>query len=238
MSTHIGAAPGAVAKGILLPGDPLRAKYIAENYFEAPEQFNRIRDMWGYTGTYKGKRVSVMGTGMGVPSVSIYATELMQDYGVKNLIRIGTCGSMSTDIHIKDVIAVEGACTDSDLNHRVFPGTYCPVADFELLRTAVKKARERGVNVAVGRVLTSDNFYQEELLTGRNELWIKYGVLAAEMESAALFTLAKKFDARALALLTVSDSIVLKEPEMTPDERERSLDDMITTALDTLCEFV
>ena len=238
MSTHIGAAPGAIAKGILLPGDPMRAKYIAENYLEAPECFNQVRGMLGFTGTYKGKRVSVMGTGMGVPSISIYVNELMNEYGVKVAMRIGTCGAMNADVHVKDLIAVEGASTDNDFNHHVFPGTYCPIADFDLLRTAVTKAKGRGVSTHVGQVLTSDTFYQEELLVDRNALWVKYGILAAEMETASLYTFAKKYGVRALTLLTVSDSIVGKEPEMTAQEREKSLDDMITTALETLVEFV
>ncbi|MDO4566239.1 MAG: purine-nucleoside phosphorylase [Oscillospiraceae bacterium] len=238
MSIHIGAEPGAVASGILLPGDPLRAKYIAENYFENPVQFNKVRGMYGFTGTYRGKRVSTMGSGMGMPSISIYATELMRDYGVKTAIRIGTCGSMSLDLHIKDMIAAEGASTDSDIN-RIFPGTYCPVADFDLLRASVRIAKEKGLSMRVGMVLSSDCFYQEELTGPRsNELWIKYGALAGEMETAALYTLAKKYGVRALSLLTVSDSIVGKEAELSADERQTSLDNMICTALDTLCEFV
>ncbi|MEG0752079.1 MAG: purine-nucleoside phosphorylase [Oscillospiraceae bacterium] len=238
MSTHIGAKLGDVASGILLPGDPLRAKYIAERYFKNPVQFNNVRGILGFTGEYNGKRVSVMGTGMGIPSMAIYATELMGQYGVESAIRIGTCGSMNPDIHIKDIIFAQGACTDSDFNRQVFPGNYCPVADFELLRAAHKKAEELGIKPWVGNVLSSDTFYQEELLVDRNALWIKYGVMAAEMESAPLFTIAKKFGRRALSILTVSDSTVSKEREMTSQERERSLDDMITIALATLCEFI
>lgn len=239
MSTHIGAAAGDIAKGILLPGDPRRAKYIAENFLQDPKQFNNIRGMLGFTGTYKGKRVSVMGTGMGMPSISIYVTELLRDYGVENAIRIGTCGSMNPDIHIKDIILAEGACTDSMINQSVFGGTYCPVSDFDLLRTAYKKSRALGIKTWVGNVLSSDNFYQESLVCEKaNALWMKYGVMAAEMESAALLTLAKKYNARALGMLTVSDSIVAKEPEMTALEREQSLRDMITIALETVCEFI
>ena len=239
MSTHIGAAAGDIAKGILLPGDPRRAKYIAENFLQDPKQFNNIRGMLGFTGTFKGKRVSVMGTGMGMPSISIYVTELLRDYGVENAIRIGTCGSMNPDIHIKDIILAEGACTDSMINQSVFGGTYCPVSDFDLLRTAYKKSRALGIKTWVGNVLSSDNFYQESLVCEKaNALWMKYGVMAAEMESAALLTLAKKYNARALGMLTVSDSIVAKEPEMTALEREQSLRDMITIALETVCEFI
>ena len=189
--------------------------------------------------TFKGKRVSVMGTGMGMPSISIYVTELLRDYGVENAIRIGTCGSMNPDIHIKDIILAEGACTDSMINQSVFGGTYCPVSDFDLLRTAYKKSRALGIKTWVGNVLSSDNFYQESLVCEKaNALWMKYGVMAAEMESAALLTLAKKYNARALGMLTVSDSIVAKEPEMTALEREQSLRDMITIALETVCEFI
>ncbi len=239
MSTHIGAAAGAIAKGILLPGDPLRAKYIAESFLDEPALFNNVRGILGYTGTYKGKRVSVMGTGMGMPSISIYATELFRDYGVENAIRIGTCGSMNPEIHIKDVILAQGACTDNMMNRNIFGGTYCPVSDFDLLRTAYKKSGALGVKVHVGNVLSSDSFYQEELTSEvANALWIKYGVMAAEMESAALFTLAKKFGVRALGILTVSDSIVAREPEMTAMERQQSLNDMITVALETVSEFI
>ncbi len=238
MSTHIGAQPGEIAKGILLPGDPRRANYIAENFLENPVQFNNVRGMLGFTGNYKGKRVSVMGTGMGMPSISIYATELFRDYGVEAAIRIGTSGSMDPDIHIKDVILAQGACTDSMINQSIFGGTYCPTSDFELLRTAYKKAQNLGIKTWVGNVLSSDMFYQEELTCElANAIWRKYGVMCAEMESAALLTLAKKYNARALAMVTVSDSIVAKEPELTPEEREQSLKDMITIALETICEF-
>jgi purine-nucleoside phosphorylase len=236
MSTHIGAKPGDIAQSILLPGDPMRAKYIAENFFDNPVCFNNVRNMLGFTGTYLGKRVSVMGTGMGIPSISIYATELMQQYDVQNLVRIGTCGSMKTGIKIRDIILAQGACTDSDINHHIFSGTYCPVADFDLLRTAYLKAQALGIKTWVGNVLSSDMFYNEELGPG-NELWIKYGVLGVEMEAAALFTLAKKLNRRAFALLTVSDSLVSDEAQMSPAEREQSLNSMITIALETVCEF-
>ena len=239
MSTHIGAAQGAIAKGILLPGDPLRAKYIAENFLDEPDLFNHVRGILGFTGTYKGKRVSVMGTGMGMPSISIYATELFRDYGVENAIRIGTCGTMDPNIHIKDVILAQGACTDSMMNQNIFGGTYCPVSDFDLLRTAYQKSVALGIHTHVGNVLSSDCFYQEELTCdAANAIWRKYGVMAAEMESAALLTLAKKFGVRALGILTVSDSIVSDEPEMTTLEREQSLRDMITIALETVYAFI
>lgn len=236
MSTHIGAQQGDIAKGILLPGDPRRAKYIAENFLQDPVCFNNVRGMLGYTGTYGGKRISVMGTGMGIPSISIYITELMREYGVETLIRVGTCGSFKPDIRIKDIILAEGACTTSDINHHIFSGTYCPVADFDLLRTAYQVAGEMGLTTWVGNVLSSDLFYNEELAPG-NDIWIKYGVLGVEMEAAALFTLAKKYGCRALALLTVSDSIVTDEEEMTPQQREQSLNNMIEIALKTAGAF-
>ncbi len=237
MSTHIGATPGEIAQGILLPGDPMRAKYIAQNFFTDAKQFNNVRGMLGYTGVYEGTKISVMGTGMGIPSISIYVNELMGEYGVKTAIRIGTCGSMNPELHIKDVLFAQGACTDSDFNHLTFNGTYCPTSDFELLRCAVAYAKSMGIKHKVGIVLSSDSFYQEELLAERNALWMKYGVMAAEMESAALMTIAKKYGARALGIMTVSDSIVAKEPEMTAQEREQSLNDMITIALKTACKF-
>lgn len=236
MSTHIGAEHGDIAKSILLPGDPRRAKYIAENFLSDPVCFNTVRGMLGYTGTYEGKPVSVMGTGMGIPSISIYITELMREYGVENLVRVGTCGSFKADIRIKDIILAQGACTTSDFNHNIFSGTYCPVADFDLLRTAYKKAGEMGLKTWVGNVLSSDMFYNEELGPG-DDIWIKYGVLGVEMEAASLFTLAKKHGRRALALLTVSDSLVTEEAEMTPQQREQSLNNMIEIALKTVGEF-
>ncbi|MEG0832403.1 MAG: purine-nucleoside phosphorylase [Oscillospiraceae bacterium] len=237
MSTHIGANPGDIAKGILLPGDPLRAKYIAENFLENPVCFNNVRGMLGFTGTYKGKRISAMGTGMGIPSISIYVNELMRDYGVENLIRIGTCGSMRPEIKMKDVIIAQGACTDNDFNHHVFSGTYAPIADFDLLRTAYKKAGELGIKAWVGNVISGDMFYGEDIVAN-NPIWENYGVLAGEMEAAALLTLAKKYKARALAMVTVSDSPYDREHAMTPKDREQSLNNMITVALETVAEFV
>ncbi len=237
MSTHIGAKPGDIAKGILLPGDPRRAEYIAKNFLENPVCFNNVRGMLGFTGTYKGKRVSAMGTGMGIPSISIYINELMRDYGVENLIRIGTCGSMNPEIRMRDIIIAQGACTDNDFNHNVFPGTYCPLSDFDLLRTAVKKSKELGIKTWVGNVMSGDMFYGEEEATGGN-LWQKYGVLGGEMEAAALLTFAKKYNARALAMVTVSDSSFEEDGNMTPEERQNTLDNMIKIALETVCEFV
>lgn len=237
MSTHIGAKPGDIAKGILLPGDPLRAKYIAENFLEDAVCFNNVRGMLGFTGMYKGKRVSAMGTGMGVPSISIYINELFKEYGVECGIRIGTCGAMQPGIRMQDVIIGQGACTDNDFNRRIFPGTYCPVADFDMLRTAYLKVKELGLKAHVGNILSGDMFYPMAD-DPRGELWAKYGVLGGEMEAASLYTIAKKYGARALAMVTVSDSQFEEDGNMSPEEREKSLGNMITIALETLCEFV
>jgi purine-nucleoside phosphorylase len=235
MSTHISAKPGEIAKGILLPGDPLRARYIAAQFLEKAVCVNDLRGMLGFTGTYHGKTVSVMGTGMGIPSISIYATELMKDYGVENLIRVGTCGGMQDNLGIGDIIAGQGACTNSDFNYHTFPGVYCPLADYELLREAWLNARRLGIKIHVGNILSGDMFYGEE--DPRNVRWKEYGVLGGEMEAAALYTLAKKYGSRALALVTVSD-VKTGERNMTAEEREKSLGDMISLALDTIVEFL
>ncbi len=231
MSTHISAQQGAIAKGILLPGDPMRAKYIADHFLQDVVCFNELRGMLGFTGYYNGKPVSVMGTGMGIPSISIYVTELIKSYSVETLVRIGTCGSFRKELHVGDVVLAAGACTDNDCNRHLFPGTYCPTADFGLLRSAYSLAQTRGIQPRVGNVLSTDLFYGEP---ANNEIWIQYGVLAVEMEAAALYTLAKKYGRRALAVLTVSDSLVGEETEMTPQQREQSLDAMISIALDTV----
>ncbi|MEG0832404.1 MAG: purine-nucleoside phosphorylase [Oscillospiraceae bacterium] len=235
MSTpHIKAQMGEIAESILLPGDPLRAKYIAENYFENPVLFNDVRGILGYTGTYKGKRVSVMGTGMGIPSISIYINELMQFYGVKNLIRVGTCGSFKEEIELKDIILGMGCCTDSGFLRHVFPGDYAPIADFEMLNKAYEIAQGRNIKTYVGLLKSSDMFYGEP--TFGQENWVKYGVIGAEMEGAALYTFAAKYHCRALTICSVSDGIFQKT-ELTSEEREKSLSNMITLALDTIIEF-
>ena len=235
MSTHIGAAEGAIAKGILLPGDPLRAKYIAENFLDEPVLFNNVRGILGYTGAYQGKRVSVMGTGMGMPSISIYVTELMKFYGVKNLVRVGTCGSFKKEIGLKDVILGIGCCTDNGYLRHTFPGDFAPIANFELLNTAYEKAVENGKKVYVGLLKSGDMFYFEPDTYG-NDKWAQYGVIGAEMEGAALYTLAAKYKCRALTICSVSDGI-FEKTELTSEEREQSLNDMITIALDTVADF-
>ena len=234
MSIHIGAEQGAIAEPSLLPGDPLRAKYIAETFLEDVTQFNEVRNMFGFTGTYKGKRISVMGTGMGVPSISIYVHELMRDYGVKNLIRVGTCGAIKKDIKVRDLIIAQSASTDSSQNVKLFDGiSYAPTSDFELLSSAYNEATKRGARAVVGNVFTADSFYDEK---GNIEQLAEYGVLALEMESSALFTIAKKYDAKALSILTVSDHVLTGE-ETSAMERQTSFNEMIEIALDAALPF-
>ena len=235
MSFHISAKKGEVAKGILLPGDPKRAEYIAATFLSDVSCFNKVRNILGFTGIYKGSRVSVMGTGMGIPSISIYINELMKEYGVLYLIRVGTCGAMQETIEVGDIIIGEGACTNSDFNYHIFPGTYCPIADFNLLRSAFLHAEKSGLKVHIGNLLSGDMFYGEE--DSRDIRWKEYGVLGGEMEAAALYTLAKKYGAKALAMATVSDS-KYSTRIMTSEEREKSLGNMIRLSLDTIVEFL
>ncbi|MFD1066479.1 purine-nucleoside phosphorylase [Oceanobacillus locisalsi] len=235
MSVHIGAKQGEIADKILLPGDPLRAKYIAENYLEDPKLYNEVRGMYGYTGTYKGERVSVQGTGMGVPSISIYVNELIQSYDVKKLIRVGTCGAIQKDVNVRDVILAQAATTDSQMNKMVFNGIdYSPISDFELLKSAYEEGTEKGLQLRVGNVFTSDTFYRDNAKEV-NELLAKYQVLAIEMESTALYTLAAKYGRQALSILTVSDHIITGE-ETTAEERQTSFHEMMEIALDTIIQ--
>ena len=232
MSTHINAPQGAIAENILLPGDPLRAKFIAETFLEDVTCYNNVRGMFGYTGTYKGKRISVQGTGMGIPSMSIYATELIKDYGVKNLIRVGTCGSYTKKVKVRDIIIAMSTSTDSNLNLTRFQGrSYSPTASFELLKPAYDIAVEKGYDPKVGQVFSSDIFYGDD-----NEdwkVWAKFGCLAVEMETAALYTIAAKYEVNALTLLTVSDHFITGEVT-TAEERQTTFKDMMEVALDTL----
>lgn len=229
MSIHINAKQGDIAEIILLPGDPLRAKYIADTFLEDVTCYNEVRNMFGYTGTYKGKRVSVQGTGMGVPSISIYVTELMQEYGVQKLIRVGTCGAIQKDVKVRDVILGQGATTDSKMNEIIFNGIdYAPIANFDLLLKAYNAGLAAGLNLKVGNVMTADMFYSDE---NQNEKLAQYGVLAVEMETAALYTLAAKFGRQALSVLTVSDHIITGEVT-TAEERQTTFNDMIIVALE------
>jgi purine-nucleoside phosphorylase len=231
MSTHIGAKPGEIASRVLMPGDPLRAKWIAENYLDNAVCYSTVRNMLGFTGTYKGVSVSIQGSGMGMPSASIYYHELMAEYGATTVIRAGSCGAITDDLQLRDVIAASSSCTDSAMNRVRFDGLidFAPVADFSLLRSAVDAAAGRGIPMRVGQVMAADAFY-----TDRPDLFDKlalYGVLAVEMESAALYTIAARFRARALTILTVSDHIKTGA-KMTSEEREQTFGQMVEIALD------
>jgi len=234
MSTHISAAPGQVAPHVLMPGDPLRARWIAENFLEGAECYSQVRGMFGYTGTFRGERVSVQGSGMGLPSLSIYAHELFSEYDVQTIVRVGSCGALSKDLRLRDIVLASGACTDSSMNRIRFEGLdYAPVADFGLLRAAhdAALARKLPVKTEVGLIFSSDSFY-----TPRPDLaarMAEYGVLAVEMEASALYTLAAKFGRRALTACTVSDHILTGE-ETTSQEREQTFGHMVEIALEAM----
>lgn len=229
MSVHIGAKKGEIADTILLPGDPLRAKYIAENFLENPVCYNEVRGMLGFTGTYKGKKISVQGTGMGVPSISIYVNELIREYDVKNLIRVGTCGAIQNDVKVRDVILAMSSSTDSKMNQMNFNGIdYAPTANFELLKNAYDAAVDKGMQVKVGNVFTADQFYNDN---SELEKWAQYQILAIEMETTALYTIAAKYGRKALSVLTVSDHVLTGE-ETTSEERQTTFNEMIEVALE------
>jgi purine-nucleoside phosphorylase len=231
MSFHIAAKPGEIAEAVLLPGDPLRAKFVAENLLEQPFLYTDVRNILGYTGLYKGKRVSVQGTGMGIPSISIYVNELFKDYGVKRAIRIGTAGGIQKELKLRDLVIAMSACTDSGVNGFRFKGkSFAPTASFTLLKAACDIAQAKGWTPKVGSVVSSDIFYSDD--PNGWKLWAGYGVLAVEMETAELYTLAAKYGREALALLTISDSMVTGE-EDSPEERQKSYTRMMETALDT-----
>ncbi|MDR1318582.1 MAG: purine-nucleoside phosphorylase, partial [Treponema sp.] len=204
MSTHIAAKQGEIAETILLPGDPLRAKFIAETYLANPVQYTEVRNILGYTGIYRGKKISVQGTGMGIPSISIYVNELFRDYGVKRAIRIGTAGALQEQVKIRDLVIAMSACTDSGANNIRFGGrNYAPTASFGLLKRAYEIAAVKGWDPKVGPVVSSDMFYTED--PEEWKIWAKFGCLAQEMESAELYTLAAKYGREALGILTISD---------------------------------
>ena len=231
MSLHIAAKPGEIADRILLPGDPLRAKYIAETFLEDAREYTSIRNILGYTGTYKGVRVSVQGTGMGMPSISIYVNELISQYGVKKLFRVGTCGGMNMDIALRDVVIAQAATTDSSMIRNIFGGSinFAPIADYTLLAEAVNCAKKLQLPVKVGNVIFVDRFYNEEI---DNKKLREYGILAVEMEAAALYLLAAKYHVQALALFTTSDHLLTGQA-CSAEERQTSFNDMITLALNT-----
>jgi purine-nucleoside phosphorylase len=230
MSVHIEAKKGDIAETILLPGDPLRAKWIADTYLENVYCFNKVRNMFGYTGNYQGQRISVMGTGMGVPSISIYAHELITEYDVKNLIRVGSAGSYQKNILIRDVVIAMAASSNSSLNKLRFNGAdYAPTASFELFQKAIEVAKVKHIPIKAGNVFTSDVFYADDFESYKK--WADFGVLCVEMESAGLYTIAAKHNVNALTILTISDSLVTGE-RTTTKERETTFKDMMKIALE------
>ena len=231
MSTpHISAEKGDFAKTVLMPGDPLRAKFIAETFLTDAKLVNNVRGVQGYTGTYQGVPVSVMASGMGIPSIGIYSHELYTQYGVENIMRIGSAGAISPKLKLRDVVAAQGACTNSNFAHQYgLPGTYAPIADFTLLETAVSVARELGVEMPVGNLLSSDTFYDASNSTMK---WGEMGVLAVEMEAAALYMTAAHLGKRALALCSISDSLVTGE-ELSSADRQTTFTTMMEIALKT-----
>jgi len=228
---HINANPGAFGKTVLMPGDPLRAKYIAENFLENPVLVNNVRGVQGYTGTYKGVKVSVMASGMGMPSIGIYSYELFNFFGVENILRVGSAGSLNKDVKIRDIVLGMGASTNSNFVRQYqLPGTYAPIADYTLLSEAIKASENIGATFHVGNILSSDTFYDAQ--DDANAKWQKVGIMAIEMEAAALYMNAAYAGKRALAILTISDSIVTGEAT-TAEERQNSFTEMMRIALDT-----
>lgn len=228
---HNTAEKGKIAKKVLMPGDPLRAKFIAEKYLENIECVNTVRNMFAFTGTYKGKEVTIMGSGMGMPSIGIYSYELYNFYDVDSIIRIGSAGSLRDDVHTKDIVIGMGACTNSNfVSQYNLPGTYAPIADYDLLSKAVNVAKEQGKKVVVGNILSSDTFYDDNAKIA-NDAWKKMGVVAIEMEAAALYMNAARAGKKALCILTISDHIYLDE-YLSAEERQLGFSNMIEVALD------
>ena len=226
---HIAAKEGDFAKTVLMPGDPLRAKFIAETYLENAVLVNNVRGVQGYTGYYKGKRVSVMASGMGQPSIGIYSYELYHFYGVETIIRVGSCGSFSPDLHARDIIVAMGACTNGNYASQYnLPGTFCPIADFEMVRRAAAECEKMGLHYKVGNILSSDMFYDD---ANSGMQWAKMGVLGVEMESAALYCNAARAGKKALCICTVSDSFIYPEENTTAEERQVSFTKMMEVAL-------
>lgn len=227
---HIAAKEGDFAKTVLMPGDPLRAKYIAETYLENPRLVTSVRNMLGYTGTYKGKEISVMGSGMGMPSIGIYSYELFHFYGVESIIRIGSAGGFSDKLQLKDIVIGMGACTNSNYASQYgLPGTFAPIADYELMQKAINVAKEQGTRVVVGNILSSDPFYNAD--AAANDKWKEMGVLCVEMEAAALYMNAAKAGKRALCLLSISDHLYTGE-ELSSEERQIGFGKMMEIALE------
>ncbi|MFZ4833081.1 purine-nucleoside phosphorylase [Rouxiella sp. Mn2063] len=229
---HIGAEMGAFADVVLMPGDPLRAKYIAETFLEDAVLVNEVRGMLGYTGTYKGRRISVMGHGMGIPSCSIYTKELITEFGVKKIIRVGSCGAVSPDVKLREVVIGMGACTDSKVNRLRFKDhDYAAIADFNMVRNAVDAAAAQGIPTRVGNIFSADLFYTPD--PTMFDVMEKYGILGVEMEAAGIYGVAAEFGAKALAICTVSDHIRTHE-QTTAEERQTSFNDMIIIALESV----
>lgn len=227
---HITAKEGDFAKTVLMPGDPLRAKFIAENFLEDAVLVNNVRGVNGYTGYYNGKRVSVMASGMGQPSIGIYSYELFKFYDVENIIRIGSCGSFHKDLHARDIIIAMGACTNGNYAQQYnLPGTFCPIADFGLVKRAAELCENAGVNYMVGNIFSSDTFYDD---ANSGMQWAKMGVLGVEMESVALYCNAARLGKKALCICTVSDSFIYPEENTTAEERQNSFTQMMKIALE------
>ena len=233
MSTpHNAADPGQIAQTVLMPGDPLRAKFIAETYLDNAVLFTDVRNMYGYTGTYNGKPVSVMGHGMGMPSVGLYTYELYNFYNVQTIIRTGSAGGIQPDVHLCDIVIAMGACTDSAYASQYkMPGTFAPIADHSLLEKAVNAARARSLEVKVGNVISTDVFYNDD--PAYNDAWKRMGILAVEMEAAALYMNAARAGRKALCILTVSDHLYSQE-QLTVEERRSGFGEMIQVALDII----
>ena len=229
---HINATPEDFAKTVLMPGDPLRAKFIAENFLDDPVLVNNVRGVQGYTGTYKGKRVSVMGHGMGISSIGIYTFELFNFYGVKRIIRTGSAGAYHPDLHVGDIVIAQGACDNSNFAAQFrLPGTFAPIADFGLLRAAVEKAESMDINFRVGNILASEIFYNDDPEAWKQ--WQRMGVLAVEMEASALYMNAARSGNEALCICTISDSLVTHE-DTTPEQREKTFTDMMEIAFEII----
>lgn len=227
---HNSAKTGEIAKTVLMPGDPLRAEYIVKMYLQDVSCFNEVRNMLGFTGTYKGKRISVMGHGMGMPSIGIYSYELFEYYGVENIIRIGSAGGIADDIHLKDLVIAMGTCTNSNYASQYnLPGTFAPIADYNLLQGAVEIAKEKGISAKVGNIVSSDNFYCDDAQV--NEKWKKMNVLAVEMEAAALYMNAARLGKRALCMVTISDHTFTGE-SLSAQERQTGFSEMMEVALE------
>lgn len=234
MSIHIAAKRGEIADTVLLPGDPLRAEFVAERYLEEVHCYSRVRGMLGFTGVWKGNAISVHGTGMGQPSLSIYVNELINEYGARRLLRIGSCGSLQEEVRLRDIVVAMSASSDSAMNEQRFRGmSYAPTADAELFLRAVEAAKRRRLHIRAGSILSTDTFYADDPEGWRH--WASFGALAVEMETAALYTLAAKHRVQALTLLTVSDSLITGEA-LSAQERQSGFSEMVELALEVTAE--